>query len=61
MKAIVAGLTDNIEYNENGTGQSYGQSRNIDRIESFVLADAPYGNSNEISPHDSLIFHFSYS
>jgi hypothetical protein len=51
MKPVIAGFTDDIEDYENGTGQPDGQSRDIDGIECFVLADAPDGNPKEVSPH----------
>jgi hypothetical protein len=52
MEAVIAGLTDDIENDKYGTGQSNGQSGYVNGIEGFVLIDAAYRNSNEIFPHN---------
>ena len=51
IKAVVTGFTDDIEDYEDGTGQTDGQSRDIDGIECFVLANAPDSDPKEVSPH----------
>ena len=51
MEAVIAVLTDDIENDKYGTGQSDGQSRDIDHIKRFVFADASDGNFDEIFPH----------
>jgi hypothetical protein len=55
MEAIIAGLTDNVQYDKYGTGQTNCQSSDVNGIKSFILVNASDSNPNEISPHDLLV------
>jgi hypothetical protein len=39
MKAVIAGLVFDIQDNKNGSGQSHGQTCDIDDIKRFVLIE----------------------
>jgi hypothetical protein len=56
MKAVETGLADNIQNDKDGTGQTNGQSGNIDAIKCLILADVTDGNPNEIFPHNLNLF-----
>jgi len=62
MELIETGFADNVEDNENGTGQTNGQAGNIDGIKSFVLADASNGDPDKVFPHVfwAFILFFKY-
>ncbi len=51
METVVTCFTDNLEDNENGTGQANGQTRYVDHIECFVPVDTPDRNPKKILPH----------